>query len=162
MLCREGMTFVLDPGRAAREMHRVLRPTGRVAVSVWSSRQDNPWLGLLLDAITEVTGLVVPPPGMPGPFALSDADRLRRLFADAGFDKIAIDRVAASLRPPSFDAWWARSLQVAGPAVGILDRLDDASRTRVRDTLRAALSPYETEGGLELPGLALVLTGRRP
>jgi SAM-dependent methyltransferase len=162
VLCREGMMFALDPSRAAREMHRVLRPTGRVSVSVWSSRQDNPWLGVLLDAITEVTGAVVPPPGMPGPFALSDGDRLRRLFAEAGFAEITLDRVGASLRPPSFDAWWARNLQVAGPAVGILNRLDDATRGRVRDTMRAAVSRYETDAGLELPGLALVLTGRRP
>jgi SAM-dependent methyltransferase len=162
VLCREGLMFALDPGRAAREMYRVLRPAGRVSVSVWSSRQDNPWLGLLLDAITEVTGAIVPPPGMPGPFALSDGDRLCRLFAEAGFEDLAVDPEVASLRPPSFDAWWARNLKVAGPAVGILNRVDDATRTRIRDTLRASVSPYETDGGLELPGLALVLTGRRP
>lgn len=161
VLCREGLMFALEPDQAAREIHRVLRPAGRVSVSVWGPRQANPWLGLLLDAIAEVTGVVVPPPGMPGPFALSDAERLRRIFADARFGEIALDAVAVSLHPPSFDAWWARSLKVAGPAVAILNRLDDATRTRVRDTLRAAVSPYEAEGGLELPGVALVLTGRR-
>lgn len=163
VLCREGMMFALDPARAAGEMFRVLRPGGRAAVSVWAARADNPWLGLLLDAITQVTGAVVPPPGRPGPFALSDGDRFGQLFTDAGFLDVAIERVPVSLRPPSFDAWWARNLKVAGPAVLILDRLDDETRNRVRETVRAAVSPYQTDdGGLELPGLALVLTGRRP
>jgi SAM-dependent methyltransferase len=52
VLCRDGMMFALDPARAAAEMHRVLRPAGRAAVAVWASRQDNPWLGVLLNTIT--------------------------------------------------------------------------------------------------------------
>jgi SAM-dependent methyltransferase len=162
VLCREGMMFALDPGLAAREMHRVLRPAGRVAVAVWADRDDNPWLGLLLDAITEVTGVVVPPPGMPGPFALSDPDHLRELFVAAGCTDIDQDRVAASLRLPSFDAWWTRNLTVAGPVVGLLNGLDETTRARLQDNVRAKVARYETDGALELPGVALVLAARRP
>jgi ubiquinone/menaquinone biosynthesis C-methylase UbiE len=162
VLCREGMMFALDPARAAAEMRRVLRPAGRVAVAVWGSRDDNPWLGLLLDAIAEVTGLVVAPPGTPGPFGLSDGERLRKLFAGAGFGDVTVERVAAPLRSPSFDAWWTRNLTMAGPVVAILNGLDDATRARLQDTARAAASCYMTDGALELPGVALLLHGRRP
>jgi SAM-dependent methyltransferase len=161
VLSREGMMFALEPKRAAREMHRVLRPAGRVAIAVWGPRQDNPWLGLLLDTITEVTGVVVPPPGVPGPFALSDAGVLRQLFVDAQFTDVTIDRVAAPLRAPSFDAWWTRNLTVAGPVVAFLNGLDDATRSRLRDTVHTAVARYETDGALELPGVASVLTARR-
>ena len=37
--------LVPDPARAAREIRRVLRPGGRVAVAVWGPRERNPWLG---------------------------------------------------------------------------------------------------------------------
>ena len=162
VLCREGMMFALDPAGAAREMHRVLRPGGRVAVAVWAAREDNQWLGLLFDAIQEVTGIVVPPPGGPGPFALSDAETVRALFVAAGFVDLRMDLVSAPLRLPSYDAWWARNLTVAGPVVGLLNGLDDATRTRLQDTLRAAVAPYMTDGAVELPGLARLVTGRRP
>ena len=45
---------------------------------------------------------------------------------------------------------------------GILNRLDNATRSRLRETVRAAVAPYEADGALELPGLAVVVTGRRP
>jgi ubiquinone/menaquinone biosynthesis C-methylase UbiE len=162
VLCREGMMFALDPAHAAREMHRVLVPGGAVAAAVWAVREDNPWLGVLLDAITEITETVVPPPGMPGPFALGDEYVLRSLFVDAGFDAVVVERLDAPLRVASFDAWWTRNLTVAGPVVGILNRLDDESRTRLKDNLRHALATYQhADGSLELPGVALVVTGVR-
>ena len=162
VLCREGMMFAVDPAQAAREMHRVLRPSGRVAIAVWGAREDNPWLGLLMDSITEITGNVVPPPGRPGPFALSDADRLQNLFAHAGFADIASERITTSLRSPSFDAWWKRNLTVAGPIAVILGGMDDNTRSRVQDHVRTAVARYEAGRALELPGLALLLTARRP
>src|SRR4051812_2984541 len=71
VLAAEGLMFALDPVRAAREMRRVLAPGGRVAVAVWAERESNPWLGLVMDAVTAQTGREVPPLGMPGPFALA-------------------------------------------------------------------------------------------
>ena len=67
VLCREGLMFALDPARAAREIRRVLRPGGRVALAVWGPRERNPWLGVVLDAVSAQVGAPVPPPGDPGP-----------------------------------------------------------------------------------------------
>src|SRR3954452_18495659 len=79
-LCREGLMFAVETQRAAAEIHRVLRPAGRVAVAVWGPQHDNPWLGLVFEAVTSITGFPVPPPGIPGPFALGDASRLRHIL----------------------------------------------------------------------------------
>ena len=73
VLCREGLMFALEPARAAGEIDRILRPGGRFAVSVWGPRERNPWLGVALDAVSEQLGVPVPPPGVPGPFTLSEA-----------------------------------------------------------------------------------------
>ena len=52
VVCREGLMLVPDPVRAARELRRVLRPGGRVAVRVWGPRERNPWLGVVFDAVS--------------------------------------------------------------------------------------------------------------
>jgi hypothetical protein len=119
-------------------------------------------LAAVLDAIREVTGMVLPPPGMPGPFALADRDGLVARFIEAGFVDVSVDAVPAPLRSPSFDAWWGRNLTVAGPVVGVLNGLDDATRNRVQDVTRRAVAPYASDGSLVLPGLANVLSGHRP
>ena len=72
--------FALDPAGAVREIGRVLRPGGRCAIAVWGPRARNPWLGSVLDAVSEQLGMPVPPPGIPGPFSLDDADALAALF----------------------------------------------------------------------------------
>lgn len=162
VVCREGLMFAVDPAHAVAEMHRVLRPGGRAAVAVWGEKAANPWLALLLDTITEVTGVAVPPPGGPGPFALADEVRLRALFADAGFTDLVVDTVAAPVRAPSFAAWWERTRQVAGPAVIVLNAVDESMLQRVREQLHNAVVPYEgTSGELHLPGLAVTVGGRR-
>ena len=63
------------PARA-REICRVLRPGGRLALAVWGPRARNPWLGLVFDAVSAQLGKPVPPPGVPNPFSLDDAGRL--------------------------------------------------------------------------------------
>jgi ubiquinone/menaquinone biosynthesis C-methylase UbiE len=160
VLCREGLMFAVDPARALSEMRRVLRPGGRAAIAVWGPREQNPWLGLVFDAVAEVVGLTVPPPGMPGPFALSDAARLPGLLAGAGFDDVAICTASVPLTTPSFEAWWARTRTVAGPVAMLLAALDAAKTAEMERWLRAATDRYRTDAGLELPGVALLSSGR--
>ena len=162
VLCREGLMFAVEPAGAVREIHRVLRPGGRVAVAVWGPRAENPWLALVLDAVGAELGMPVPPPGIPGPFSLDDRDGLATLLAGAGLANVVVEDVTVPLRSPSFEAWWTRTTALAGPLAAIVAGLPDATRASLADRLRAALVPYTSAAGVELPGLAVVASGRRP
>lgn len=161
VLCREGLMFALDPARAAREIHRVMRPGGRVAIAVWGPRERNPWLGLVLDAVSAQTGRPVPPPGRPGPFALADAGRLEGLLTDAGLSDVKVGEEAVPTRAGSFDEWWRRTTALAGPLARILASLPAGGADHLRARAREAVRPYETEEGITLPGVTLIASGRR-
>ncbi|HZX56028.1 MAG TPA: methyltransferase domain-containing protein [Ilumatobacteraceae bacterium] len=162
VLCREGLMFAVQPERAAGEIHRVLRPRGRVAIAVWGPQHDNPWLGLVFEAVTSITGFPVPPPGIPGPFALGDVSRLRQILVDAGLVDVSIEELPTPLRSPSFEAWWQRTRAVAGPLTAMLARLDDRTTADIEEHLRRAAAPYTSDAGVDLPGLTLLASARRP
>ena len=161
VLCREGMMFAADPARAAGEIQRVLRPHGRFAIAVWGPRARNPWLGAVLDAASAQLGMPMPPPGMPGPFALEDADGLAGLFEAAGLMDVEVRELPVPLRARSFEEWWSRTSALAGPLAKILASMPDEAREAIREHAREAIKPYETGAGLEIPGVTLIAAGRR-
>lgn len=162
VLCREGLMFATDAARAAREIHRALRPGGRFAVSVWGPRERNPWLGIVLDAASEQLGRPVPPPGVPGPFALSDRAHLERLLTEASAIDVVVEEIEVPRRAASFDDWWRRTSALAGPLAKMLESLPADARDGMRAHAETAARAYENSvGELELPGLALIASGRR-
>jgi SAM-dependent methyltransferase len=162
VLCREGLMFALDPGRAVAEIRRVLRPGGRAAVAVWAARERNPWLGLVMDVVGAQIGAPVPPPGIPGPFALGHADELQRLLDDADLADGRVEELSMPLRAASFDEWWGRTSALAGPLSAILASMPAEAMQALRERAREAARPYETaSGGLDFPGVTLIGAGRR-
>jgi SAM-dependent methyltransferase len=172
VLCREALMLVCDPARAAREFARVLRAGGRVGVAVWGPRAANPWLGALFDAVTAETGASVPPPGIPGPFSLDQPGLLCEVLADGGFSDITVDQVPTPLRVRSVDEWWEIVPSLAGPLAQVLAAMPAPVRAAIRERAAAALatdasrvdvdSDRAGDDGLEIPGVSLVATARRP
>ncbi|MEA2454595.1 MAG: hypothetical protein QOI45_857, partial [Thermoleophilaceae bacterium] len=160
VLCREGLMFATDPARALGEIRRVLRPGGRVALAVWGPRARNPWLGVVLDVVTAQIGVPVPPPGIPGPFSLEDADKLAALLAEAGLEDTLVSEVPVPLRVGSFGEWWTRTTALAGPRAKMLEAMPDDAAEALRTRAREAVEPYKTATGLEFPGVTLVAAGR--
>jgi SAM-dependent methyltransferase len=156
VLCREGLMFATDPPRAVAEIRRVLRPGGRFAIAVWGPRRRNPWLGVVFDAAAEQLGRPVPPPGIPGPFSLSDAGRLSELLA------AEVEEVSVPLRAATFEEWWERTSALAGPLTAILANLPPPAKAELEARVREAAAAYETADGLEFPGLSLVAAAVRP
>lgn len=161
VLCREGLMFAPDPARAACEIHRVLRPGGRIALAVWGPRDRNPWLGVVLDAASAQLGRPVPPPGMPGPFSLSDAGGLAALLRRAGLVDVVVGELPVPVRAASFEEWWSRTCALAGPLSSVLASLPEPATQAMRARVREAVTPYETPDGLDIPGVTLVAGGRR-
>ena len=162
VLCREGLMFALDPAHALHEIRRILRPGGRVALAVWGPRARNPWLSLVFDAVSAQLGAPVPPPGIPGPFALDDPEKLARLLAGAQLTDVVVTQVPTPLRDTSFDAWWTRTSSLAGPLAKRLANLPENARHQLRARLTQAVRPYQTPTGLHFPGVSLLAAGRRP
>jgi len=160
VLCREGLMFAVDHGQAAREIRRVLRPGGRVALAVWGPRERNPWLGAVLDSVSAQVGAPVPPPGIPGPFALDDAAVLETLLSDEGLADVSVGEVPVPLHVASFEEWWSRTIALAGPISKMLALLPEDAARALEARAREAVKPYETAGGLEFPGVSLVASAR--
>ena len=83
VLCQLGLQFFPDRPAALREMRRVLSPSGRLGLSVYSSIEHNPVAYALADALDRHLG-----PGASASrrseHALSDADKLRGLVDGGG------------------------------------------------------------------------------
>jgi hypothetical protein len=108
-----------------------------------------------------VFGGPVPPPGMPGPFALADRDLLGRILSDAGLGEVTVEEIAGTRRDSTFEQWWTRTTALAGPLAQRLAALPDAVRDALREKLREAVRPYESGAGLAFPSLNLLATARR-
>lgn len=160
---RHGLMFVAEPLVAVREATRVLRADGRYAVMTWGAREENPWLGLILDAVGEQFGVPFPPPGVPGPFSLDDPDRLAGLLRDAGLRDVAVATVATPLHAPSPTAWWERIVPLAGPLATALEAMEPDVRDAIRQrALDSGATAAQADGrGIVLAGAALVASGRR-
>ncbi len=159
VLCREALMLVADPVAAAREARRVLRPGGRAVFAVWSGPEANPWLSVLLDTVGAQLGAPVPPPGMPGPFALSAEGALADVLAAGGFRDVEVREVSSPMRVSSFDDWWRIVPSLAGPVAALLSSLPDDMTAAIRSTAESALSGFATDGGYTIPGASLIGVG---
>jgi len=138
-----------------------LRPGGRVALAVWGPRERNPWLGVVFDSVSAQLGSPMPPPGIPGPFSLDDADRLAGLLSDAGLSGVDVREVPTPYHGDSVEEWWTRTCALAGPLAQKLAALPEHAAQALGARAREAISAYETPTGLEIPGVSLIAAGTR-
>ncbi len=159
--CRFGFMFFPDMAAAADELARVLRPGGVVSAAVWADAASNPWAAIPMSEIGKVVDLPAPPPGAPGLFRCAAPGFVGSLFANAGLEVVGEEDVAvfAHAEPPA--RFWEYLSEVAAPVVGGLALADEAGRERIRAKTLAAMARFETDGTLEVPGLARVTTARR-
>jgi ubiquinone/menaquinone biosynthesis C-methylase UbiE len=163
VVCRMGLMFTFEPDVAFAEIYRVLAPGGRFGALTWAEMEHNPWM-TCLGMAAMMHGLVTtgPPVGPGGIFSLSDADRLRALVRDAGFLDVTVQDIAIAFLAESMDAHLTRVSSLAGPLAGAFAAASADQLTAVRQTATDLAKPYVTAHGVEIPGRALLVSGRRP
>jgi SAM-dependent methyltransferase len=132
--------YAARPVLALSEARRVVRSKGRVLMLNWAPPEQCQAAGHL-KAIGRL--LPAPPPGAPGPFALSNEDALRTLFDEAGLEIARIEDVPCVLRYADEPTAIA-GLISPGPVVRAIEH---AGEDAVRAATIAFLEPFRADDG---------------
>jgi ubiquinone/menaquinone biosynthesis C-methylase UbiE len=154
-LCALGLMYVLDPLKAARELHRVLRPGGRAVAAVWGARGKCGWAEIFPIVDARVQSDVC-----PMFFQLGADGALQRTFEAAGFTGVRSERFSTLLHyDSSEDACLAAF--AGGPVALAHSRFDDRTREEAHAEYLASIEPYRKGSGYEIPGEFVVAWGRK-
>ena len=156
VLCRYAYMLVAEPAVAFAETRRVLRPGGRLVLATWGAPDRNPYFSALGMTLVRAGHLPPPEPDGPGPFSLNDPADVRRLLEDAGFTDVRAEELAVRWTFRDVDEYVAISADTSGPMALVLQGLPEAERAEVTETLAAALAPFRTGTGYEVPGVTVV------
>lgn len=162
VISRVGLIYFPDQQRALAGMRRALRPGGRVGAIVYSTPDANAFFSVPISIIRAHAQLPPPLPGQPGPFSLGAPGALENALTEAGFDQVAVHRLAAPLLLPSAADCVRFERESFGALHQLLAGLDPAAREQVWTEIAERLADFDGPAGFAGPCEMLVAIGRNP
>jgi ubiquinone/menaquinone biosynthesis C-methylase UbiE len=163
VVSRFGVMFFAEPALSFTNLHRALRPSGRLAFACWREPRENPFFMVPLQAVYKHTPkLPQLGPEDPGPFSFASAQRVHRILSEAGFQDVAMEPCNLSL-----DIAVGRGLETAvqstleiGPAARALADQAPAVISAATDSIREALEPFVRDQAVLLPASIWIVTAK--
>ncbi len=157
-LCQFGLMFFHDRNAAIREMLRVLRPGGRLAIAVWDSLDNTPGYLAITQLLSRLFGDEIADL-LRAPYVLGDAERLSRLLVESGVQKPTVSRVAGEARFSSIRSWMHTDIR----GWTLADKLDDEQFEHLVKSAEDALSDLvSANGSVRFDHAALIATAQKP
>ncbi|MFB7172267.1 class I SAM-dependent methyltransferase [Streptomyces sp. NPDC056254] len=158
VISRYGMTFFADPVAAFANLHRALRPGGRLAFVCAAEAEANEWLEALasLEGILPLCGFGKP--GGPGMFSLTDPDRIHTLVTAGGFTGVDVQRIEVPGNWGADAADAAAFLLDSGPGRHLLSQVTPPQQAEARQALTETLHRHEADGAVWLRSSSWLVT----
>ncbi|WP_432478324.1 class I SAM-dependent methyltransferase [Nocardioides sp. GXQ0305] len=156
-LCQSALFFFPDPAAACREMVRVVRPGGTVALQTYAELADQPGYGPFVDAVVRHAGDGAR--RLLGTYwSRGDVAQFRALLDEAGAEPTSSESVLGEVSFPSVEAL----VQTEVGATPLADRIDPAAYVALARDVRDVLADFvDEQGAVTMPVRAVFVAGRK-
>ncbi len=162
VVCNLGFPHFPNPERAIAEAFRVLKPGGRYAFTNWTPPAQNPFMGLLFDAVqTHGTMELDLPPG-PSLFRFGDPAECERALSAEGFESVSVCEISMVWpfsAPESVLPGVVASTARLGP---MLELQSEAQRQNIEHAIIEGAKAYAQDGDIEIPTSVVLATACKP
>jgi SAM-dependent methyltransferase len=162
---RFGVMFFEDSVAAFANLHRALKPGGRLTFACWQPVDRNAWVHVPGGVVAK--HLPVEGPGKdstaPGPFAFGARTRIAGVLSAAGFAEIATEAHETLVLMGGGGSVEAavRAVTHQGPLSRAIHDAPEDVQARIRDGLTEALSPHAHDDGVRLGAGVWLVTARK-
>lgn len=161
VLSRWGLMFLPNLAGALAGIKQLLVPDGRLSAAVWSVPSKVPLLDLAFSTVRKQINAPAPPPGTPGPFALADAESLKRSFSQAGFQDIKVEILQITFGFDSPESYTRLHQQVTAPLQAMLSSYNEDRKKQIWGSVTDAVLQYaDSHGRVNLDNEVICIAGR--
>lgn len=162
VLMNFGLLHLARPEQALAEAHRVLRPGGRIAFTVWGNPETCLGFKIILDAIAEHGASDVSLPEGPPFFRFSDATESKRVLLEAGFLEPNVRVIGTKWALPHADTLFDTFLHGAVRTGALLQAQSPEAQAAIRQTARNGVMACSDGGSILLPMAAVLSSAVKP
>ena len=159
--CRMGFMFFPDMQLAAKEIFRVCKNGGKIAVSVWAGAENNDWSTTITKALSKHIEIPRPPVNAPGMFRCAAPGLMKQLFENAGFKNVNEETISSTVDFGTAENYWLNRTEMSEATIRLLNKTDEATRKKIKDELLTDCNSKLTNGKLVMHYASLIISAEK-
>ena len=160
---RLGIMFPPDTVAALREMLRVTKPGGRVALAVWGKSEVNPFCYVVTNVMAQHVNSPAADPNAPNAFRFAEPGKLAGLMTEAGAseveERLVNFKLDAPLTPHEF---WTMRSQTSDTLRDKLAKLSTDEQAQIAREVEQEVTEFFPHNQMNFPVQMVLVSGKKP
>jgi ubiquinone/menaquinone biosynthesis C-methylase UbiE len=157
---RFGVMFFPSPVDCVRDILRVLKPSGRIAMAVWHFAERNPFDYTVSEVVERYVESAAPTLASPDMFRFAKPGELLAVLVRAGATATSERLLRFSIRASiSVEDFWTLRSEMSEKLRTKLALLSKPQMAELKREVIKAISAYSSESGISFPSEVLIVSG---